>query len=720
MADRISGIYIEISATASKLVNEVGRANKSLSLLEQSAKNLQNTMMGMFGIQALYNGIKTTINIVGEFDKQMASLKAISGSTSIEMDRLKNSALSIGSASLYSAKQVGELQVEFARLGFSTKEILNATSATVDLAAATGESLSRSAEIAGSTLRAFNLDASEMGRVTDTISEGLNRSGLTLDSFADAIKYVAPVAASANVSLEETTAMLGILADAGIKASQGGTSLRRIFTLLTADGRPLQERLKELADAGITLADANDEVGLYAQNALLILARELDQVNKLTEGIRSATGVTKELAAVTSDNLGAAVDRLNNSWQSLLQGSSGLTNFFRGLVGIIQSQIDMASGQALVTGAFTKFGLEIGKVSLESDKGRDILEKYKKELIDLSKQGLNIDKSVYDLTKLSSEYKNSETVLKAFLEITKQLKTEQDNLNKTYETFVTKGLGVSFAPVINSTSLAVEGLGVNIAQLIALREKPSVDAIGTWINELTKKIGESNSRGEIEQFQKRIEKLTEAKNKLLGIVDMKKVGEEAMGLGISAGFFDNFGKPKQQDNAKILQEGENAFQASALENFQKFFPEIEKVDQATKNMTDSWIQFGLQAGNAIAGIISSDKDLGASIKKTAAMIIQQNATVIASWLAAKFAKDSATKTPVAAIAALTVGLGVVAGLLGKDWKASKSSTSGSSGSGRISMSRNSTQVNGVIKGQDIYISNENYFKYNRSTSFISG
>ena len=84
----------------------------------------------------------------------MAAVKAISGATSDQFKELEADALRYGKTTVFTATQVAQLQEEFARLGFTTSEIQNATRATLDLAAATGESLSNSAQIAGSTLRA--------------------------------------------------------------------------------------------------------------------------------------------------------------------------------------------------------------------------------------------------------------------------------------------------------------------------------------------------------------------------------------------------------------------------------------------------------------------------------------------------------------------------------------------------------------------------------------
>ena len=69
-----------------------------------------------------------------------------------------------------------------------------------------------------------------------------------METFANSMKFVAPVAKSAGMSIEETSAMLAVLANAGIKGSQAGTSLRRIISEIGASGKPTAEALKDLAE----------------------------------------------------------------------------------------------------------------------------------------------------------------------------------------------------------------------------------------------------------------------------------------------------------------------------------------------------------------------------------------------------------------------------------------------------------------------------------------
>ncbi len=247
------------------------------------------------------------------FEQSMAKVKAISGATGTAFKDLEGTARQLGMTTRFSASEVSELMLNYSKLGFSANEIQKITGATLDLALATGEDLAQSAEVAGSTLRAFGLEADQMQRVTDVMAKSFSSSALDLGRFSDSMKFVAPVAKSANISIEETTAMLGVLANNGIKGSQAGTALRRIISEIGATGKPVNQALKELASTGLNLADAKDEVGRSAQSALLVLSEGVDKIDPLTEALEGAEGAAAAMAGIMDDTLEGSMFKLQSA-----------------------------------------------------------------------------------------------------------------------------------------------------------------------------------------------------------------------------------------------------------------------------------------------------------------------------------------------------------------------------------------------------------------------
>lgn len=343
--DVLAKLAVQITADVAKFGPAINQAQNQLKGLNESVKSV-NKVLGAFGVGfsafAVVQGIKSVVGVASEFERTMSEVRAITGATGKDFDALRKSAIDLGASTKFSAKEVGELQIALGRLGFTTKEILEASEATLALAAATGEDLAKAADTAGSTVRGFGLDAKETQRVVDVMAKSFNTTALGLDNFTESMKYVAPIAAAANVSVEETTALLGVLADAGIRGSSAGTALRKIFGDLSKDGRPVQQRLAELGKTGITLSGALDEVGRTAQTALLVLTKNTDKANELTESFHNVAGEAEAMARVMQDNLAGDVEKLSSAWEGLILSFTktdavrGATQALTGFLGLLQ------------------------------------------------------------------------------------------------------------------------------------------------------------------------------------------------------------------------------------------------------------------------------------------------------------------------------------------------------------------------------------------------
>lgn len=338
----LAKMAVQITANNARFEAAMRKSRAELTAFQQTAQTVKATLAGFgigFGALELVRGVQFVMRTMMDFEATMSEVKAITGATGDELKALEADARRLGGSTKFTATQVGQLQIAYARLGFSTREILDATEATLDLAAATGEDLAKSADIAGATVRGFGLDASETKRVTDVMASSFNKSALSLENFTESMKYVAPIAKAAGATVEETTAMLGVLADAGVRGSQAGTSLRKIFTDMTRDGRPLKERLQELATRGITLADSYDEVGRTAQTALLILSENTSKTDQLTEALQKANGEAAKMAETMQDNLTGDITILKSAIEGLIlqfkEGTGPIRDMTQGLTNLI-------------------------------------------------------------------------------------------------------------------------------------------------------------------------------------------------------------------------------------------------------------------------------------------------------------------------------------------------------------------------------------------------
>jgi len=315
-----------------KGLNKAGRAmDKTGRKMQKFGKNMSAKVTAP--IVALG---AVSFNVFKDFELEMAKVQAVSGATAEEFKALTDNAKKLGASTVFSAREVAGLQLEFAKLGFTAKQIEGVTEATLNLSQASGSDLARSAEVAGATLRGFGLDVAETGRVTDVMAASFSSSSMDMESFAEGMKMVAPIAKSAGMSLEETTAMMSLLANSGIKGSMAGSQLRRIISELGASGKPTSEAIRELAESGLTLVDAKDEVGRAAQGALTILADSVDQINPMTKALEESSGAAKDMADImdmtaagATASLGSAVEGLAIEFGGLV--SVALTPFIKKL-----------------------------------------------------------------------------------------------------------------------------------------------------------------------------------------------------------------------------------------------------------------------------------------------------------------------------------------------------------------------------------------------------
>lgn len=612
-------LLVQISANTAQFVAGLNQANKSMGVMQKTLVSLKNTLLGTFGAYAVVNAIQSAVNTIAEFDKAMTQVRVITGATGKDFERLESSAIRLGSSTQYTAKQVAELQLEFGRLGFSTKEILQSTSSVVDLATATGEGLARSAEIAGSTLRAFNLDASEMGRVTDVMASSLNESALTLDSFADAIKYVAPVAAATNVSLEETAAMMSVLADAGIKGTQAGTSLRRIFTMLTDEGKPLQQRLDELAKSGLTLAGANDEVGLYAQTALLVLSEYKPRIDELNQLFIDATGSTNEMARAMEDNLATSLTKVGTAWDALILS-------FKENKGEIKDIADLLSGSLKV---------------LASDLF-DSGEKNKAIFDAITGDPRGLQKMIKDLDQVQKEIDEARKANEQWISdsATHLASAYGDDLNAVKN-------------ALNETSRGQTFFNEVIAEYAKIRKKQLLDEIASRneINRLTE-----------DQIKKQ-EKLVESANQIaIALSDQMYSKLLNPTLDVQSGFspdgsFDA-GTPFAGLELPPPEEVDSWFAAYGV----TFDEWSEQIISGIQRQEAAWMYWGDTVADVIDNVIAKDKDLIPSIMETTARIIDSSRDQIAAYLKVGIAKAFSIN-PAAGFAIATVGLSAISGLL---------------------------------------------------------
>ena len=266
-----------------------------------------------------------------DFEFSMAKVRAISGATNDEFMRLTQSAKELGRTTFFTAKEVAELQVNFSKLGFSANQIMALQEATLDLAMATGSDLARSAMVAGSAVRGFQLEASEATRVVDVMAVAFTNSALDIEKWQTSMTKVSSIAAMMGVDIEGTAAVMGVLSDAGIEASIAGTSLRNIFLKMANPTSALAKRigfvvnstesmikaLKLLKDAKMGDLEVQSLVDVRQVIAFERMMKGVDTIQQYTDALNNSAGAGAEMAAIMEDSTKGAFKRFASALEGL-------------------------------------------------------------------------------------------------------------------------------------------------------------------------------------------------------------------------------------------------------------------------------------------------------------------------------------------------------------------------------------------------------------------
>ena len=334
MATNTEKIVVQVVVKGQKeLQNLEGTSKKATRGVGALVKQYGLLTVGIAtAVQAFRNinkFIGQSVRTFRDYEFQMAKVRAITGANNTEFKLLSESAKELGRSTFFTAQQVAELQTNFGKLGFTTKEILNAQEATLQLATATDTDLARAATVAGAAVRGFGLDASETQRVVDVMAVAFTSSALDIEKFQTSMTKVAPIAKAAGFSIEDTTAIMAQLSDAGIEASIAGTSLRNILLkmqdpnsdLVKSFGKTIHS-LDELVPAltkfskeGGDLAQIMEVVDLRQAAAFEQMITSRQRTIDLRDALADANGAAEEMARIVGDTLEGAFKRAQSATQ---------------------------------------------------------------------------------------------------------------------------------------------------------------------------------------------------------------------------------------------------------------------------------------------------------------------------------------------------------------------------------------------------------------------
>lgn len=279
------------------------------------------------------------------FEKQMSAVGAVARLDKVSADfaALRQQAIDLGATTSFSASEAAQGMQKLAMAGFSAEQMLASMPGMLDLAKAGNTDLGETADIASNILSGFGLEAAEMGRLGDVMAATFTRANVDLGMLGETMKYTAPIARQVGASVEDVSAISGLLGNIGIQGAMAGTALRALFSRLasppgdarkalldlavaTQDAagnmRPITEILASVAEKtkGLGSAErlaaftaiAGTEAG--AAMASLVEREGEGAISKFSEVLRRAEGETKRLAMAMGDN---AAGDIQSFWSAV-------------------------------------------------------------------------------------------------------------------------------------------------------------------------------------------------------------------------------------------------------------------------------------------------------------------------------------------------------------------------------------------------------------------
>lgn len=360
----------DFNSNLNRAVEQVQQTQNSFSGLKATGESLSSVGM------ALTAGVTAPVMALGasvvqtqmKFQDSMAKVKALSGATGEDFKMLEDTAKKFGESTVFSASECADALGYMALAGWDAQQSADGLPGVLNLAAASGMELAQASDLVTDYLTAFGMEADQAGHMADVLSYAQANSNTTTEMLGEAFKNCAVNAHNAGLSLEETTAILGRFADAGLKGSEGGTALNAIIRDMTqkmkngaiqigntkvqvqdANGnfRQMTDIVRDVNKATEGMGDAQRTAALmttFTADSIkgmgILCNTGADNIDKFTNELKNSDGTAEDMANTLSSTLSGALKQLSSAWEGFqlnLGNATGvLTKIVNGLTLLVR------------------------------------------------------------------------------------------------------------------------------------------------------------------------------------------------------------------------------------------------------------------------------------------------------------------------------------------------------------------------------------------------
>lgn len=288
----VKNLLVRAGADFSELQKEMQKAEKFMKNAGKQITDMGKTLT--VGITTPLLGLGTiSVKTAADFQESMSKVSAISGATGDDLERLTDMAKQMGATTKFSASESAEAFQYMAMAGWKTEDMLSGISGIMNLAAASGEDLAIVSDICTDSLTAFGMSAEESGRFADILASASSNANTNVSMLGESFKYVAPLCGSMGYSAEDASIALSLMANAGIKGSQSGTSLKTALTNMLS---PTSSMASVMEEYGLSLTNADGSMKSL-QDVMIMLREKMGSLDEATQGAAASTLFGKEALA---------------------------------------------------------------------------------------------------------------------------------------------------------------------------------------------------------------------------------------------------------------------------------------------------------------------------------------------------------------------------------------------------------------------------------------
>lgn len=334
----------EVINSMRSMGNEAIKAGKQIQSAGKTITSVGSTLTKAITVPIA--GVATAaVKTAADFEAAMSEVGAISGASAQDLATLTAKAKEMGATTSFSASESAEAMKYMAMAGWKTADMTAGIAGIMNLAAAAGEDLGTTSDIVTDGLTAFGMSAKESGRFADVMAATSTNANTNVTMLGESFKYCAATAGAMGYNIEDISVALGVMANAGIKGSTAGTTLKNVIANMA---KPTDAQAAVMQKLGISLTDSSGNMKSFAEvmnnlrssfnglsetekasyattlagkesmsGLLTIVNASAADFDKLTEAINGSSGSAEAMAAKMLDNLKGQLTLLKSAVEGI-------------------------------------------------------------------------------------------------------------------------------------------------------------------------------------------------------------------------------------------------------------------------------------------------------------------------------------------------------------------------------------------------------------------